>query len=257
MTQSKKEQERILSDIRHFKAMVANEAQLIRDDISKHIAARQHDASATEVLIDRMAEHMAKLNARMQVVETVLISELPVNREVVNQITNTIDAKSSAAIAGPVDPGFPKHVLLNAKHFVMNPNMGMAETTDTGLSYCWTLGQTSTQFTVAICRQKKMQVRIRLVNAVKPELKATAKVLIDGEVIPSRIEFDGTLDCLVADIPSNKSKTDETCLEIRLENTYSPKSLGTSVDERKLGFAINNIEFCEPKKKRRRLIKRG
>ncbi|MDG3088646.1 hypothetical protein P7F88_22315 [Vibrio hannami] len=245
MSRANKDSERILSDIRHFQAMVSNETAKIKQDITQHIARRGSEETATEALVDRVAEHLAKLNARMQVVETVLASEIPLKREIADSMTKTIQAKPAVAQL----PSLPKKLILNTQSFATNTNMGESELTDTGLSYCWTMQEPTTRFRAKVSRAQKMQARIRLVSVVKEDLKSDIKVLVDGETVPSRIMFDGTLDCLIADIPVAKNKADETLLAIQLPATYSPKELGSSSDERKLGIAINTIEFTEPQKK--------
>tara|TARA_Y100001956_G_C4128924_1_gene192245 strand:+ start:1177 stop:1947 length:771 start_codon:yes stop_codon:yes gene_type:complete len=255
MKSASKNKERILSDIKHFQAMVSNEAAQIKQDINQHIVRRENEETAVEALIDRVSEQLAKLNARMQIVETVLTSELHIQRDVADQMMNTVAVE--APKAKPLElPSLPKQVILNTQSFASNANMGDAELTDTGLSYRWTMSDKVTRFSALVSRAQKMQVKVRLVSAIQDEIKPQIQLLVDGNSVPTRIMFDGTLDCLIADLPKSEGKVDETLLAIQLPNTYSPKELGVSGDERKLGIAINTIEFSEPQKKRRRFFSR-
>ncbi|NKF50091.1 hypothetical protein G3R49_05845 [Shewanella sp. WXL01] len=251
MKRAHKDNERILSDIKHFKAMVANESAQLRKDITQHVSRSEGDS--TEALIERVSEHLAKLNARMQIVETVLASELPVNRSVGDQLTNTIEVQGSRSQPAAL-PNLSKKVILNTQHFATNTNMDKAELTDTGLSYCWTKSNPITNFKALISREQPMQIKVRLVSLIKEDMKQDIKVLVDGNVVSSKIEFDGTLDCLVAEIPESKGKVDETKVAVQLPNTFSPQELGKSPDERKLGIAINIVEFNEPEKKKKRFF---
>ncbi len=136
-------------------------------------------------------------------------------------------------------------VRINAQQLAGNRNMHLLEQGENGLSHSWTGPASTTLFQIPIARKIACEIRIRCITIIKPEYAKDLTILVEGSPVKHRRWYDGSHFNLICKLPPADMMR-PTELGICLPATFSPKELGISEDERKLGIAINEIQAGKP-----------
>ena len=163
----------------------------------------------------------AKLSAKIKIIEQVIQSEI------------------SAA------PSLQGEVVLSAEQLASNRNMHLLVQDANGISHCWTGPARKTSFQIPISRKVACEIRIRFIAVIKPKFAKNLTVLVEDSPVKHKFKYDGSYYNLICKLPASDVMR-PTELSICLPATYSPKELGNSEDDRKLGIAISEVWCGKP-----------
>ncbi|WP_370256159.1 hypothetical protein [Marisediminitalea sp.] len=106
----------------------------------------------------------------------------------------------------------------------------------------WTGPERLNNFHVPIDRSEERNLRLSIVNAIKPEILRSIKLYIDGELVSYDIEQRGEGVELITVLPAC-NRTQDTLVSMFIPHLFSPSEVNSeSTDNRKLGVAFHQLE---------------
>ena len=236
--------EELLEDVRYVNQLSQLECQRIAALVRQRVAEASLPDMVSEALLAEIADHLAGMEARIQLMERAI-------RDLENRIPGVHGhgTPGSRSLLPPSEKAFPAAWLAQA------PNMGSLQKNPDGAEYSWTGPAPRTEFVVPLGPERPLELHVRLVALIKPEFLRELQILVDNSHLPHRVSQDGNTYLASALMPE-PSGSKQTRIAIVLPSTHSPRELGTSQDTRKLGVAINEISFTRPVSRAKRILAR-
>ena len=234
----------ILEDIEYVNQSTNDEIKIVSARLMQRIKDESLTNKPETILVEEVSSQLGQLSALVNLADktiSALQAELNPNGETSpHRVTSSGHEKESMLFTAYQIGG--KGNLLPVERY-------------NDLSCCWSGADPEIHFTFPLDRGTKLKMEIRLIALIKPEYSKKLKILIDDKHIKHSFRRDGSLFTVSCVLPLSE-RTTQTDVKIILPATHSPRDLGHSSDERKLGIAINEIRFGKPTSSISRLLMR-
>lgn len=216
------------ADLEFYDSIVSADKERLERELLRECGPLEKSA-----LVQPVAEQLAHLHARIQLLESVVSYGIQTDAE---------DSQSAQPVPNvyvdiPKDPHVVKS--LDSEAIARNINCYGVETDNDGARFCWTGACCDTQFEVRVDRGKDLIGRIELIDVFGRGCGFQLAVLVDGQEQECVWSDDWTVSF---PIPA-EARRDTVQLKVRVPETISPYELGFSNDIRKLGVALRAIEI--------------
>ncbi len=223
----------LLQDIQFVNNIAKEEIVRIRELASQHINDSNNSDLSSSLFAEEISEQLGHLKARIGLCEQTLVSlQAEIGGINLSKINSTRDINKKQQTSMSV----------SASKLEAKPDLLPLEYASDGTNFRWSSIDPKLNFEFQLDRSVRLELQIRLFALIKSEYAKQLKVLIDGEHIKHRFELDNNIFVVRCVLPVTDNN-DHTEITIVLPATHSPKDLGTSRDDRKLGIAINEIRF--------------
>jgi len=222
----------MVSELEHFQSIVKTEESKIRDHLDAQIKANNGQHSELSVVVDTLVNNLASLSARMQIVESVLVSRSE---------SKPVSLSDESKLSGNMQLLENKLTLVDKLEITVEQLAGFSNTYDIEEGqYIWTGPEVTNVFDLPVKRNKAKSLTVDIANTVIPGLLDTLKIYVNEQPLKYKLKVQDHGVLLTSKLPKDTDCTG-TQLKLEIDNTYIPKGLGTSSDERKLGLALNRI----------------
>ena len=234
----------LLEDIKYVTQANKDEISQLKARIRQRISEAGLADSTADSIIRELTNELGQLSVKVKLTEKAIRKIRPGKKQKSRMATPKSKPNSSTARSR-----------FGADRLAYNRNLLPIESSADGIPYLWSGADPEIEFLFSLDRSKKLGMQIRLYALIKPEYSKQLKVFVDGEHIKHRFSENEGLYVLSCNLPPSY-KTGQTDIEIILPATHSPKDLGSSNDERKLGLAITDISFGKTESGFSHLLKR-
>lgn len=226
----------LLSDIQLVNRITNQEINQISELLEQKTGTSDLDNVTGHILTKEISDQLGQLRARVSLCETSLKS-----------LQISIGGTAGADITPPPERTLEQLTALSipAAKLRTKPDLLPIEYDKSGTDFRWSGSNPEIAFELELDRSARLELQIRLFALVKPEYSKTLQVMIDGTHIKHRFYKDGSIYVVSCPMPIRPEKT-ETLVTVSLPASHTPKELGTSQDDRKLGIAINEIRVGRP-----------
>ncbi|MCF6263988.1 MAG: hypothetical protein L3J24_10435 [Xanthomonadales bacterium] len=236
----------ILENIDYINRKAQIEIESVQVELQNLISGASLAGEASTVLLSEVSSRLGQLTTRVVLVEASVKSIKSQYKPGLRQklaLQTVVKSNQQSAFTVPVSQ-LPE-----------NTNLLPLEVSEGNISYCWTGDNPETEFSFSLNRGEVLGFKLCLFALIKPEYAKRLKIIVDGRHLKHWINIEDKLYILNCDIPVTTT-TGLTSIAIVIPSTHSPKDLGTSGDERKLGIAISEIRFGRPGSKVDNFLKR-
>ncbi len=228
----KKKNDSLLSELEHYQSIVKVEESKIREHLDAQIKANKGQHSELTVVVDTLVNSLASLSARMQIVESVLVSRgesKPVNLSDEDKLSGNMQLlENKLTLVDKLEISAEQLAKCNNTYDLEE---GM---------YTWTGPEVTNVIDLPVKRTKAKSLTVDIANTVLPGLLNSLKLYVNEQPLTYKLRVQDHGALLTSKLPKDTRCTG-TQIKIVIDNTYIPKGLGTSSDERKLGLALNRI----------------
>jgi len=242
--QQQPENSELLEDIKYVTQANKDEISQLNARIRQRISEADVAGSTADSIIRELSNELGQLSVKVRLTEKAIRKIRPGRKQKSKVAPTKSETNSSGAT-----------MRFGTDRLAYNRNLLPIEYSADGISYLWSGSDPEIKFLFSLNRSERLGMQIRLFALIKPEYSKQLKVLVDGIHIKHRFSVNEGLFVLSCNLPPS-SRTSQTDIEIILPATHSPKELGTSNDERKLGLAIMDISFGKTQSGLVHLLKR-
>ncbi len=224
----------LLEDIKYVTQANKEEISQINRQFRQRITEAGLADKATELIIKELSGELGQLSVKVKLAEKAIGKLLP---------KPAPKPSASSSISKP--PKSRADIVFGTDRLAYNKNLLPLESSGDGTNYLWSGADPEIQFLFPLNRSKTLGMRIRLFALIKSEYSRQLKILVDGVHTEHQFSVSDGLYVLSCNLPP-ASDRNETEVQIVLPATHSPRDLGNSNDERKLGLAIADVSFGRP-----------
>lgn len=237
---------KLITDSRFYQAMIESE----KDSLKKQVLKASTELNSPDVL-DALIEVIAKANTKIQILETIVATELS-EKAVLPETKSAHASVKSRTVKSQKDTvnsqeSFPKNVYLTTEDLSQLRNFYEPESLPNGQAYCWTGPDRKTVIPIKIDRSNVVAGRIGFVSVVDKSVVNNFRMFCDGQEIEFKFSRDETQFYIDFSLPVGKAKIDQTMLTFVCHRVYSPHELNNGHDIRVLGLAVNLVNLEQVK----------